>query len=94
MVIPTWHTITGTSGSEPTLLEFRSGQQNSSRTSCNSQPEKTLHPFDGSDRSLRWPIRQPRVTTNVGDPGAASARSTSDRSRRTATSSPARARRR
>ena len=50
--VPDMHTITGTWGSESTLLEFRSGQLNSSRTSCNSQPEMTLHPFEGSDRSL------------------------------------------
>lgn len=45
-------TMTGAWGSELTLLEFRSGQLNSSRTSCNSQPMMTLHPIDSPDRSL------------------------------------------
>jgi hypothetical protein len=46
---PDLHTITGAWGSELMLLEFRSGQLNSSRTSCNSQPPMTLHLFDSSD---------------------------------------------
>ena len=56
-----FHTNTGAWGSEPMLLEFRSGQLNSSRTSCNSQPPMTLHPFDGSGEQaahlpgLIWP---------------------------------------
>lgn len=63
---PEVHTITGAWGSELTLLEFRSGQLNSSRTSWNSQPPMTLHPIDDSGRSLCWLVRRLRVTPDPG----------------------------